>query len=175
LDLSEHSPAIGSHPGLYVAQPAKLFDTRYDVLWQTARGNYPFTCSVVRSAARAAFNSKRYLTLEICSRDDPDMLLGYAAFRENTGLLVDLVARTPEILPAVLTAAIDWFSAEDAKALKRRSTHIKAMASIQLADTLSSLGFTPEDYTFGFVASALSPNVVLDSLAPAHWYLMPGD
>jgi len=156
-----------------VARPATTYGPEYDDLWATALDRFSIACGVVRSPASVRYKHGGNLVVEVRAAGD-DALVGYAAVKRQTSLLVDLLARSPADLSAVLGATRDWLAlAPDGIALKK--TGLKAMETPVLSSTLETLGFTPVDYRFAFVCTPLDPSISADAVAPERWYIMPGD
>lgn len=165
------SRALGSTPaeGREII-PATEFGAEYDDLWDGARTGLPVGCGLVRCADRLRYKNGGHLTLELRARGGA--LVGYSAIHRRSGLLVDVLARTPGDLREVLTATGDWLAAHSAE---HGFAALKAMATPALGPTLDALGFAPVDHTFAFVCNPLDPSLPREAVAPERWYLTPGD
>jgi hypothetical protein len=152
------------------ARPVERFDADFDALWARATAAFPIRCAVDRGSERLRYRIAGHLVLEV---RDGDALAGYAAINRRTGLLVDLLARTPEELAPVLAAALAQLAAETDGAIAPHD--VKAMETPALRPALDALGFAPVDYRFAFVCTPLDPSLAAERIAPERWYLTPGD
>jgi hypothetical protein len=167
LDLS--TVDAGMAKGLRAA-PARELGGEYDALWARAAAAIPVHCGVERDAARLRYRIGGHRVLE--ARDGGGALAGYAAIHRRTGLLQDVLARDPAELAPVLAAVLAALAElPDAEAVGE----VKAMDTPVLRPALDALGFTPVDYRFAFVCTALDPSLPLDRIDPSRWYLTPGD
>lgn len=151
------------------AAPASGFGAEHDALWAQAAERFPIRCAVDRGAARLRYRIGGHVVLE--ARDGGGALAGYAAIHKRTGLLEDVLARDPAGLAPVLAAALAWLAGSPEGA----GREVKAMETPWLRPALQALGFTPVDYRFAFVCTALDPSLPLDRIDPERWYLAPGD
>jgi ribosomal protein S18 acetylase RimI-like enzyme len=152
------------------AAPSAGFGAEYDALWEQAAASFPVRCGLERGADRLRYRIGGHRVLEV--RDGGGALAGYAAVHRRTALLEDLLARDPAELTAVVAATLAFLAempAGDAIG------ELKAMDTPVLRPALEALGFTPVDYRFAFVCTALDPSLSLDRIDPARWYLTPGD
>jgi hypothetical protein len=162
--------AAGLAAGLRAA-PSPGFGAEYDALWEQAAASFPVRCGLERGAERLRYRIGGHLVLEV-REEAGGALAGYAAVNRRTGLLVDVLARTPDETTAVLAAALAWLAAApDGAALRE----LKAMDTPVLRPALDALGFAPLDFRFAFVCTALDPSLAADRIAPERWYLTPGD
>lgn len=159
------------------ALPVRQFGPEHEELWRSARETFPIACGVVRDAAWLAFRNSGRIALEIRDREDGN-LIGYSATKRQSGLLLDLLARRPEDLPAVIAATAGWLGGPG---LEERGeiTHLKAMRTPALDPALLALGFETADYRFAFICNPLG-NLLgqpagRERIAPGRWYVMPGD
>jgi hypothetical protein len=154
------------------ALPVTRFGPEHEELWQSARQTFPIACGVVRDAAWLTFRNSGRIALEIRDRVDGS-LIGYSAIKRQSGLLLDLLARQPDDLPAVIGATACWLESSG------EITHLKAMRTPALEPALQALGFAPADYRFAFICNSLG-NLFgqppgRERIAPGRWYVMPGD
>jgi hypothetical protein len=156
------------------ARPVARFGPEYEELWQSARESFPIACGVVRDSAWLTFRNSGRIALEVRDTEDGS-LVGYSATKRQTGLLADLLARRPEQLTAVIAATAIWLAADHRRDEIGDVTHLKAMRTPALDPALAALGFAPVDYRFAFTCCALGSPARLERVAPACWYVMPGD
>lgn len=169
---AEIAPVAADGAGLS-AEVATEFGLEYDALWQAAQRSFPIVCGAVRGAGWMRFKNRGHLVL--AARASSGELVGYVAIRKQTGLIVDLLAREPDNLPAVLAAVLGWLAGARAADALGGMTQLKAMATPLLSPALAALAFTPVDYTFGFVCTPLAPTLSPATIAPARWSVNPGD
>jgi hypothetical protein len=167
--VSVRSAAAPGLAGGLRAAPGAGFGAEYDALWTQAAAAHPVHCGVRRDAASLRYRIGGHLVLE-AREGVGGALAGYAAVNRRTGLLVDLLARTPGETTAVLAAALAALAeAPDAV------PELKAMETPALGPALDALGFGPVDYRFAFVCTPLDPSLAAERIHPQRWYLAPGD
>jgi hypothetical protein len=155
------------------ARPETEFGSEYDALWQSAQRSFPIGCGVARDVAWMRFKNRGHLTLAVRQADGA--LAGYVAIRKQTALVVDLLARRPDELTAVLAAALDWLAGAREQGALGGITQLKAMATPLLGPTLHALDFAPIAYQFAFVCTPLDTALSPATIAPERWYVNPGD
>jgi hypothetical protein len=126
---------------------------------------------VLRSPNWLRYKNRGHVALEVRDRRD-NTLVGYTATRRKDGLVVDLLARNPNDLSGVLAATRCWMACPDNHAEFDR---LKVMRLPVLSPALDALGFEPIDYQFAFVCDSIDPDLSPSAVAPARWYLSPGD
>lgn len=174
LGCTSVDPASAAAAGLaggLRAAPATGFGAEYDALQDAAAESFPLRCAVDRGATRLRHRIGGHLVLE--AREAGGVLAGYAAIHRRTGLLEDVLARTPGELAPVLAAALACLATSPPGSLPFRE--VKAMDTPVLRPALHALGFTPADYRFAFVCTALDASLPAEAIDPARWYLAPGD
>lgn len=165
-------PAPGPEP--LVAIPAISYGPEFDALWRTAVDTFPIRCGVVRDAGWVKYKNASHIALEV--RDlRSGTLIGYSATRRQTSLLVDVLARHPDDLPAVIRAGARWLAEHGTDERGAALRELKVMATPALRPAIRSLGFEPIDYTFAFVCSRLDSALAAEEVAPERWYVLPGD
>jgi hypothetical protein len=145
------------------------FGDEYDELWLDAQRSFPLCCGVIRSSKWMNFRNGGRSTIEIRQRGT-NQLVGYAAFKRQTNLLADTLARNPEDLVRVLSAAVGYLGSSAGKEIKA-----SAMATPMLLPALQKLGFSSTDYKFAFVCNSISDQLPEVTRTPGHWYVTPGD
>lgn len=151
------------------AERVTRFDEEFDALWVTAREALAGCCAVARDAHALRYRLGGHHVVGV-REGDGGPLLGYAAVRARDGLLVDLLARSPALLPRVLAAALGHLA--DAGQMPV----VKAMEAAPLREALDALGFARvPDFAFAFACNGIGPDVRADAVAPDRWYLLPTD
>lgn len=154
--------------------PAGFVDG-YTALWKTACASFPIECAVARHPAWLHYKNRGHLALEVRRRTDR-LLLGYAAVKKRSGLVEDVLARTPDDAPTVLAAVAVRLAADRVEASPdERMDVLKVMDTPALRPALEMLGFEPIDYKFAFVCNTLDPTLSPVAIAPKSWYITPGD
>jgi hypothetical protein len=148
------------------------FGGEYMDLWQSARDSFPIDWGIVRHPDWLRYRNGGRIAVEL--RDARDTLIGFAAVKKSTGLLMDVLTRTPDDLGPVIEATIDWLARERVGEQCGWSS-LKAMAIPALAPHLGALGFTHVDHGFGFLCDSLDGATFTEGIAPDRWYVTPGD
>jgi hypothetical protein len=159
------------------ATPVTGFGDEYQGLWQAAKKSFPIQCGVERSQAWFAYKNGKCLTLAMYEPDDQS-LVGYVSIALQTGLVMDVLVRRPELLTAVLGAAIDHLTMQRSSGAEGIPRVVKAMQTPPLRSSLEAVGFKPVDYRFAFVCAwreSLPETRTSGAIQPEHWYLMAGD
>jgi hypothetical protein len=175
LAIDENADSIDESKadGLSVSFTSE-FGEDYNNLWDEAKKSFPINCAVTRSQSWLDWKIGGHLTLEV--RDAIDQrLVGYVAVKKESGLLVDMLARQPEDLSNVVTAALHMLKSEEGRTALKGINSLKAMESPTLKPILREFGFAPVDFKFAFVCDNLDPTLDDESIAPERWYLMPND
>ncbi|HEV2765744.1 MAG TPA: hypothetical protein VGV38_22355, partial [Pyrinomonadaceae bacterium] len=164
----------GSNGEGFVARAVEEFGEEFDELWHEARESFPVECGVVRDSAWLRFRNSGRISVEVREASG-NKLVGYTATKRQTGLLLDVLARRPEELGAVISASAGWLASERGRLAPDGWTELKAMRTPTLARALDALGFAPSDYRFAFTCNTFDPSLALEQIAPERWYIMPGD
>jgi hypothetical protein len=167
-------PDMAGEASRFSAHLLTEFGVEYEALWQSARSTFPITCGIVRHPEWLHYKNEGHIALEVRERGD-NTPLGYTAIKKQTGLLVDILARTPADLTPVLTATLNWLASQQYDAKPDAINSLKAMETPTLRPALRTLGFAPVDYKFAFVCDPLDSSVPMAAIAPERWYITPGD
>jgi hypothetical protein len=157
-----------SHSDLAL-QEVTTFGDEYDQLWADAQRSFPLCCGVIRSSQWMNFRNGGRTTIEVRQPGTYE-LVGYAAFKRQTNLLADTLARNPVDLVRVLRAAIGYLGSSAGKEIKT-----SAMATPMLLPALKTLGFSATDYKFAFVCNSIGDHLPEVMHMPGQWYVTPGD
>lgn len=157
-----------------VALPGPEFGAEYAALWDSAVQEFPIRCGIARTPAWIAYKNNGHVALEIRDRCT-GALLGYTATKRKTGLLADILARSPADLPRVVAATVQWFTAAHAAGKCGAIDSLTAMQTATLAPALERSGFQPVEYRFAFVCNSIAPGLPAEAVAPDRWYVTPGD
>ena len=165
------SRETGDSRGLTVKQ-ASGFGLEYERLWEEARQSFPIECGVVRNRRWLDFRSSGRLVLEIRSAKS-GRLEGFVAIRKD-GLIADVLTRRKELLVGALEAVLHQFPRTSDRSLGQPQ-RLKAMETSVLKPALEALGFERSSYRFAFFCRQLGSAVSAKQIAPARWYVTPGD
>lgn len=158
----------GGREDAFVGRPPE-FTSEYDDLWLSAKETFPIRCGVVRRHEWVRFRNGGRIAVEVRDASDGS-LAGYASVKKQTGLLADVLARSPGELPDVLKATLRWL-ARNGGGL----TQLKVMQTPALAPALAGLPGQPVDYRFAFTCRTLDGTLPAEDIAPERWHAMPGD
>jgi hypothetical protein len=100
-------------------------------LWQSAKNEFPIHCAIARSSDWLKWKLGGHWVLEV-RRIDDKKLIGYAAIKKGSGLLVDALARTQKDLETTLITAIEFLCHSDL-ANQAKPEEIKLMKTEALA------------------------------------------
>lgn len=152
-----------------LADEAPVWDDAFAGLWERAADGMGAGTIVIRSPEWLRYRCGKLLARAV--RAPSGRLIGYAAFKRETGLLADLLAERAEDLAPVLAAAVRGLRADGAPLPER----VNAMRTPLLAPVLDTLPFAPVDYRFAFFAGPLDPALPETACDPRRWFAMPGD
>jgi hypothetical protein len=164
----------GALAGATRAEAIAEFDDEHAALWTAARAPLGVRCALARDVPTLRYKNGGHDAVAV---RDPigGALLGYVAVKRRSGLIVDAVAATPELLAPVLAAAACWLAARPPADADAPVT-LKAMETSLLRPALDALGFTAVPaFTFAFACNGIDAGVPAEAVAPDRWFLMPGD
>lgn len=157
--------------GEVVPAVADLADECTD-LWADAVAAWPVQVGVERAGAWIPYHLGGHLTVAV--RDRAGTLAGYVAVNRRSGLVSDLVARTPDAMPDVLASALVALAADGVGA--GVPPRLSIMDTPAHGPAARATGFVPVDFCFAFACDTLVPDQVpLETLTPSRWYLAGGD
>lgn len=148
------------------------FDESYDRLWMESVKMFPPSCSIIRNSLRLQWKISHHLVIEV---RDTDKLLGYAAYKENERLLVDILARNPEEMKMVLLASIKAMHSKNENRLPVSFEEIKFMLSPRIIPLLQEINYYPVNFQFAFSCYPLNASIDKNSIHPDKWHIMPDD
>lgn len=156
------------------ARPLTEFGAEYDELWAAAKDSFPIRCGVVRRRDWLRFRNSGRIAVEVRDASDAS-LVGYTATKRQTGLLADILARSPRDLTRVLAATLRWFAVERGAGVPEALTHLKVMQTPVLTPSLAEFERETVDYRFAFTCNTFDRALPLERIAPPRWHVMPGD
>lgn len=159
---------LGSDIAETIASETHQFGSEYQRLWLESKRDFPLPIAVVRSPAWLQYKYGGKLALEV--RESTGILLGYTVLDQNTGLLLDCLARTRGSLTTVLKTSLAYLARHHGGLRE-----VKAMHTPFLAPILQKLGFVEHDFKFLFGREVLNQKLSAASFDLNQWHLMPGD
>ncbi|HVF48480.1 MAG TPA: hypothetical protein VNA19_00255 [Pyrinomonadaceae bacterium] len=166
--------AVDDVAGGTTARAVAEFGEEYDALWLSARETFPVNCGIVRRRDWLRFRNSGRIAVEVRDASDGS-LVGYTATKRQTGLLADILARHPRDVGRVVAATLKWLASERGASVPEALTHLKVMQTPALAPSLEAFGGERLDYRFAFTCHTLDASLAAAEIAPARWYLTPGD
>ena len=171
LSLKSNCPSTDSN---FTTGIAKFFTEEYDQLWEAAKESFPLRAAVKRNAAWLKWKISSHLVIEIRYTEN-NSLMGYAAIDKQSGLIVDMLARTKEDLTQVIKSVVHGLHASNPDRLMIDANNLKGMLTPQVQVALEIIPFAKERFTFAFFCYALQNSVSMQSIHPTKWYMMPND
>jgi hypothetical protein len=150
------------------------FTEEYNRLWEESVSSMPISCGVIRQEKWLAWKLGGYQVLEVRNHMSGE-LKGYMAIKKESGLLVDMLARTKDDLVQVMEAVIASVHYLNPHRGSLECKEIQGMYTPLLQSVLQSMEVEKKDYTFAFGCFALDNSIHLDSIQPDAWYMMPND
>ncbi|MBC7416935.1 MAG: hypothetical protein H7325_02110, partial [Pedobacter sp.] len=164
-------PAIGS---LTINVLQDNFSEEYDKLWEEATTQFPINCGIKRNAKWLQWKISHHAVFEIRSKSSKS-LIGYTAINKKSGLLVDMLARTPEELKAVFQSTLHFLQHSNISRYTLAINKLTGMLTASTEDALSNIPYQKENFTFAFSSSPLQDLNLFEKLTPFNWYMMPND
>jgi hypothetical protein len=166
--------ACSSNETLMVKVIEQGFTKEYNRLWEESVSSMPISCGVIRQERWLAWKLGGHLVLEVRNNMSGE-LKGYVAIKKESGLIVDMLARTKDDLVQVTEAVVAsvHYLNPDRVALECKEIH--GMYTPLMQFILQGMKVEKKDYTFAFGCFALDDSVHPDSIQPDAWYMMPND
>lgn len=148
------------------------FDESFNELWKEASISFPIHCGIIRNSQRNYWKISHHLVFEI---KQGNRLIGYAAYKKEDGLLVDILARNPDELKTVLLSSIMAMHKSSAEKVAVNFDEIKLMCAPQMSTIINIIPHKPVNFQFAFGCYPLVPFINDNSILPENWYIMPCD
>jgi hypothetical protein len=172
ISLEDASTFIETNKSLTVTKCTEGITKEYDDLWNNAVINFPISCGVVRNAAWLTWKLDRENIYEV---REGDKLKGYMAFKKNSTLIVDMLARTKEELEQVFFAVVHSIHTLNPNRIPTARKKITGMYTPLSQFILSNIKFYKEDFKFAFGCYPLDSSFSNQLFNPNSWYMMPND
>ncbi len=148
------------------------FNNEYDELWENACTQFPIACGVSRNAKWLEWKLGGHLVFE-CRQLAGNNLLGYVAINKKSGLIVDMLAETPEQLNQVLHAVLAFLKQDKSNTMVAKN--ITGMLTPATIAALKNIDYKKENYTFGFGCYLFESSPLAHETEISNWYMMPND
>lgn len=154
---------------LKVVMQTKLTD-EYNTLWDEAVNQMPINCSIVRRHNWLQWVVGGMYVLEVRKMSD-DKLIGYAAIKKESGLMVDVFARTTSDLAKVYEQCVYALHQDNLQRLPLPFTTLKGMITSQNEPILNKIGYTKDDFRFAFGSYLLDTTLDFEKIKIENWYM----
>lgn len=148
------------------------FTPEYDQLWREATSQFPIACGVVRNARWLNWKLGTHTVFEVRHKNT-EKLSGYVAIKKDSGLIVDMLAKTEEDLLTNLERVVQAIHHLNPERISLALTELKGMYSPLVQRLLPDAGTLP--FTFVFGCCSLHSTIGDEQIQPANWYMMPND
>jgi hypothetical protein len=169
VSLSENQVSVEKDDLLKVVLQTKITD-EYDNLWNEAVEQMPIHCSIVRKASWLQWVIGGMYVLEVRNVLD-DKLVGYAAIKKESGLVVDVFARTGSDLAKVYQQCVYALHQDNSQRLVLPFNAIKGMITPLNEPILNRIGYTKDDFRFAFGSYLLDKTIDFEKVKAANWYM----
>jgi hypothetical protein len=153
--------------------PIEKFSADFDELWNEAKCNFPIKCGMVRDAERLRYKLGGHLVF--ATRNGAGKLIGYLAINQKTGLIVDMLAVSPDELETVLASTLKAFNRFESENGAFHFGGLGLMKTDIFASLIENFGFQKTDFKFAFGCYSIDSTVSTESILPENWYKMPDD
>lgn len=169
ISLSEKNVLVKEDDRLKVVMQTKLTQ-EYDNLWNEAVEQMPIHCSIVRRHNWLQWVVGGMCVLEVRNVSD-DKLIGYAAIKKESGLMVDVFARTSSDLAKVYEQCVYTLHRDNPQRFSLLFNTIKGMITPQNESILNKIGYAKDDFRFAFGSYLLDTTIDFEKVKAANWYM----
>lgn len=167
--------ALYSCPDSCVFKPMSAFDSRFDELWERARGSFQIIGERSSQFLRWRYEdcpTARFKTFGLLDRDQRKLHAYVVSYARGKSLnLADVFFDSLEALKTVLLLFLKEMRRDG-----QRSVNISMMAPPSIMRVLTQIGFLPRDEARSFLVYSKMDqtlNQIMES--PDNWYLLSGD
>lgn len=153
----------------YYVQPGN-YGKEYDQLWEDAVTSLSIQCAVARHAKWLEWKRAPHLLFEMRNKSN-HQLIGYIVIKKDSGLVIDLLARSIEEMEIVVRLTLEHLGQNNANDQQQIFTEIKLMQTSLINSVISSIPHDKIDFRFAFVHFSLYQQ--LDD--NKEWFIMPDD
>lgn len=146
------------------------FNEEYDQLWEDAKTSLSIQSAVVRRAKWLMWKRAPHLLLEMRSKKS-NQLKGYIVIKKDSGLVVDLLARSVEEMESVVCLSVEFLQQNNSDSHQQKITEIKLMQTPIINKVLNSIEHDKIDFRFALVHYHLDDEVQKN----IEWFIMPDD
>jgi hypothetical protein len=173
--LLHTKPVVSRMPGNCLVKILdRDFTEEYNELWSEAVAQFPLQCCVVRSAAWLKWKLGQCIVFEVREKSQ-GKLKGYVALKQNSGLLVDMLARNSTELKEVLSSVTWALNRLNPDCIEVPFNKITGMYTPVVQAILSEQEIEFENFSFAFGCYPLKEEITHEQIDPANWYIMPND
>jgi hypothetical protein len=147
-----------------------VFGEEYDALWKEAVEQLPIHCAIVRKAKWLQWAIGGMYVLEVRSSSDHH-LVGYAALKKESGLVVDVFAGTVRDIERVYLECVSALHHSNPERLPLPFTAIKGMISTQNKPVLEKIGYARDNFQFAFGGYLLDTSLSFEDMQMSKWQL----
>lgn len=152
----------------------KKFGEEYNQLWEEAVIQMPISCGIVRKSKWLTWKLGGHLVLEVREKSSKE-LKGYVAIKRESGLIVDMLARTKEDLLQVMEAVVASVHCSNPHKLELKCKEIQSMYTPLLQFVLQKMRLEKRNYIFAFGCFTFDSSIQQVSIQPDNWFMMPND
>ncbi len=142
----------------------------YDDLWNEAVEQMPVHCSIVRKAKWLQWAIGGMYVLEVRNVSE-NKLIGYAVLKKESGLIVDVFARTKSDIEKVYIQCVSALHHNNPERLPLPFDIIKGMITPQNDAILNRIGYQKDDFRFAFGGYLLDTTIPFNAVEPGRWYM----
>jgi hypothetical protein len=157
------------HLGNYYLQSGH-FNEEYEQLWDDAIVSLSIQCAVVRHSKWLKWKRAPHILFEMRNKTN-HQLKGYIVIKKDSGLVVDLLARSIEEMESVVRLTVQWVHQNNADDQQHTFTEIKLMQTPFINKVLNSISHDKIDFRFAFVYYFLDGQMQNNK----EWFIMPDD
>lgn len=150
------------------------FNEEWDQLWNDTVKQFPMKGGVKRHRKWLSWKLKGQHVFEARNKDN-HQLFGYVAIQKNSGLLIDMLARTKGDLEEILIAVIHTLRFSNPDRISIQVNKLIGMLSPVVQLAMQNIPFKKENFEFAFSYFSFNNTLDKEHINPADWYLMPND
>lgn len=150
------------------------FHNDHNELWNEAVHNFPISCGVVRNTKWLNWKSGGHLVLEVRNAQS-QLLKGYLCLNKQSGLVVDMLARTEQDAGKILKSVIHSVHHLNPQRIPIPSNEINGMYTATFQSLLKNIKYGFKKFRFAFGCFPLDISICDEDIKPSNWYMMPND
>lgn len=151
------------------------FDHAFDILWNIGAETLPVKCGIVKDSKWLAWKIGGHMVIGFYRNSMEDKLIGYMAFNQKTGLVVDSFAGNVFDMGLILFHGLhfirNYFIQHNLMPLSGFFLINNLIYRSILAPDTKQLS----KYDFAFTCYILDESLPKESFQPSNWFIMPND